>query len=176
MLKPSLSFAFQILLSVFLPLSTWENSASLGSIILAFATLVKNGMHAVLKSGHLLDSSLAVVGVLCVLCKFCESSNYFHCVLKADHLFSAQQIFVKGMNLKWKDSVPLKYWLGSSVQCYSHRQNGILGFRVGLFSSRRQEMVNYWAKWSSIFHCSIVNFIIVILRPFFRLFKSEYKT
>lgn len=175
MLKPSLSFSFQILLSVFLPLSTWENSASLGSIILAFATLVKNGVRAVLKSGPLLDSSLAVVGVLCVLCKFCESSNYFHCVLKADHLFRAQQIF-KGMDLKWKDSVPVKCWLGSSVQCCSHRQNGILGFRVGLFSSRRQEVVDYWAKRSSIFHCSIVNFIIVILRLFFRLFKSEYKT
>ena len=94
-------------------------------------------MRAVLKSGPLLDSSLAVVGVLCVLCKLCESSNYFQCVLKADHLFSAQQTFVKGKDLK------RKLWLYSSVQCCcSHRQNGVLGFRVGLFNSRRQEMVN----------------------------------
>lgn len=94
-------------------------------------------MRAVLKSGPL-DGSLAVAGVLCVLC------NYFQCVLKADHLFSAQQTFVKGMDLKRKDSVPVKFWLYSSVQCCcSHRQNGVLGFRVGLFNSRRQEMVNY---------------------------------
>lgn len=35
--------------------------------------------------------------LICFICKHCEGSDYFHCILNADHLFGAQLKFVKGM-------------------------------------------------------------------------------